>query len=111
MYTGASQVVLVVENLSAEAGGIRDRGSVPGLGRSPGGVNGNPLQYSCLESPMDRGAWQAAVHGITKSRTQLKQLSTCTHVRKHKRKGCYGFKHQTDSIQNLTPKAYFGIVQ
>ena len=45
--------------------------SVPKLGRSPGGVNGNPLQYSCLENPMDRGAWQATVHGITKSWTRL----------------------------------------
>ena len=53
---GASRVVLVVKNLSADAGGIRDRGSVPGLGRSPGEVNGNPLQYSCLENSMDRRA-------------------------------------------------------
>ena len=53
-----------------------DPGSIPGFGRSPGGGNGNLLQYSCLENPMDRGAWQAIVHGITKSRTQLKQLST-----------------------------------
>ena len=44
-----------------------DLGSVPGWGRSPGGGNGNPLQYSCLENPMDRGAWQATVHGVTKS--------------------------------------------
>ena len=47
-----------------------DLGSIPGLGRSPGEGNGNPLQYSCLESPMDRGAWRAAVHGVTKSQTQ-----------------------------------------
>ena len=45
--------------------------SIPGLGRSPGEGNGNPLQYSCLENPMDRGAWQAVVHGVAKSRTQL----------------------------------------
>ena len=50
---------------------LRDLGSIPGLGRSPGEGNGNPLQYSCLGNPMDRGAWWAAVHGITKSRTQL----------------------------------------
>ena len=49
---------------------------VPGLGRSPGGGNGNLLQYSCLEKPMDRGDWWAAVHGVTKSRTRLKRLST-----------------------------------
>ena len=46
-------------------------GSIPGLGRSPGGGNGNPLQYSCLENPMDRGTWPATVHGVTKSQTQL----------------------------------------
>ena len=46
-----------------------DAGSIPGLKRSSGGRNGNPLQYSCLENPMDRGAWQAAVHGVAKSRT------------------------------------------
>ena len=50
-------------------------GSIPGLGRSPGGGHGNPPQYSCLDNPMDRGAWQATVHGITKSWTGLKQLS------------------------------------
>jgi len=48
-----------------------DLGSVPRLGSSPGQGNGNPLQYSCLENPMDRGAWQATVHGVTKSQTQL----------------------------------------
>ena len=48
-----------------------DRGSVPGLGRSPGGGNGNPLQYSCLQNPMDRGAWGATVHGVAKSQTRL----------------------------------------
>ena len=50
-------------------------GSIPGLGRSPGVGNGNPLQFSCLEDPMDRGAWWATVHGVAKSQTQLKQLS------------------------------------
>ena len=53
-----------------------DPGSNPGSGRSPGEGNGNPLQYSCLENPMDRGAWWAAVHGVSKSRTWLKWLST-----------------------------------
>ena len=48
-----------------------DLGLIPGLGRSPGKRNGNPLQYSCLENPMDRGVWQATVHGVTKSQTQL----------------------------------------
>ena len=60
---GASQVALVVKNLPASAGDIRSEGSIPGLGRSPGGGNGHPLQYSCLENPMDREAWQATVHG------------------------------------------------
>ena len=50
---------------------VGDLGSVPGLGRSPRGGHGTPLQYSCLESPMDRGAWRAAVHGVTKSQTRL----------------------------------------
>ena len=62
-----SQVVLVVKNSPASVGDIRDASSIPGLGRSPGEGNGNPLQYSCLESSMDRGAWQATVHGVTKS--------------------------------------------
>ena len=53
----ASQVVLVVKNPPAIAGSIRDMGSIPGSGRSPGGGHGNPLQYSCLENPTDRGAW------------------------------------------------------
>ena len=48
-----------------------DMGSIPGSGRSPGEGNGNPLQYSCLENAMDRGAWKSTVHGVTKSRTQL----------------------------------------
>ena len=62
----ASQVVLVVKNLLASAGDIRDLGSIPGLGRFPRGGNGNPLMYSCLENPMHRGAWQATVHGVIK---------------------------------------------
>ena len=52
---------------------------IPGSGRSPGEVNGNPLQYSCLENPVDRGAWQATVHGVAKSRSWLNQLSTAQH--------------------------------
>ena len=67
------QVALVVKNPLANAGGIRDADSVPGLGRSPGGRFGNPLQYSCLKNHMDRGAWQATVHTVAKSLTQLKQ--------------------------------------
>ena len=52
----------MVKNLPADAGDVRDVGSIPGLGRSPGGGHGNPLQYPCLENPLDRGAWQATVH-------------------------------------------------
>ena len=65
-----SQVALVVKNPPAKAGDIRDAGSIPGSGRSSGGGNGNPLQYSCLENPMDRGAWWATVHSVSKSRTR-----------------------------------------
>ena len=69
---GASQVVLVIKNMPANAGDIRDAGSIPGLGRSPGGGNGNPLQYSCLENPMDRGAWQAICRWGSKESDILK---------------------------------------
>ena len=65
---GASQVVLVVKNPPASAGDMGDVCSVPWLGRYPGKGNGNPLQYSCLGSPMDRGAWRATVHGVTRVR-------------------------------------------
>ena len=61
--------MLVVKNLPANARDVRDMGLIPGSGRSPGEGNGNPLQYSCLENPMDRGAWQAIVLGVTRSRT------------------------------------------
>ena len=73
----ASQMKLVAKDPPANA---RDRGnesSVPGSGRSPGGGHSNPLQYSCLGNPMDRGAWWAPVHRVAKSQTQLEQLSTC----------------------------------
>ena len=65
-------MALVVKNPFASARDVRDVGSSPGSGRFPGGGHGNPLQYSCLENPMDRGAWQAIVHRVTKSQTQLK---------------------------------------
>ena len=61
----------VVKNPPANVGDARDVGSIPGLGRSPGGGNGNPLQYSCLVNPMDSGAWQTTVHGAAKSWTQV----------------------------------------
>ena len=62
-------MALVVKNLPASAGDTRDAGLIPGLGRFPGGGPGNPLQYSCLENPMDRGAWWATVHGVAWSQT------------------------------------------
>ena len=65
---GAPLVAQTVKNLPADAG---DLGSVPGSGRSPEEGNGNPLQYFCLENSMDKGAWQATVHGIVKSQTRL----------------------------------------
>ena len=65
-----------VKNPPANAGDARHTGSIPGSGRSPGVGNGNPLQYTCVENSMDRGAWWAAVHGITKSWTRLKRLSS-----------------------------------
>jgi len=69
---GASQVALVVKNLPDNAGDVRDMGSIPGSGRSPGGGHGNPLQYRCLENPMGRGIWWAKVHRVTKNWTGLK---------------------------------------
>ena len=70
----------MVKNPPANAEDIRDMGSIPGLGRSPGGGNGNSLQYSCLENPMDRGVWWTMVHMVAMGWTRLKQLSTriCT---------------------------------
>ena len=66
-----SQVALVVKNLPANAGDIRDVGSIPSSGRSLGRGHGNPLQYSCLKNSLDRGAWRATVHRSAKSQTQL----------------------------------------
>ena len=60
-------MVLLVKNMLASAGDLRDTGSIPGLGRYPGEGHGNPLQESCLESPMDRGAWLTTFHRVTKS--------------------------------------------
>ena len=64
-------MALVVKNPTANAGDARDLGLIPAWGRSPGGGHGNPLQDSCLENPMDRGAWWAMVHRVAKSQTQL----------------------------------------
>ena len=71
-------MTLVVKNPPANAGDISEAGLIPELGRSPGGGYDNPLQYSCLENHMDRGAWQATVYRVAKSQTSLKQLSMHT---------------------------------
>ena len=73
----------MVKNPPANSGDMRDLGSFPGLGRSPGGGHDNPLQYSCLENPMDRGALWATVNRTTKSWTWLKQLSSLVYYREH----------------------------
>ena len=71
-FPGGSEV-------KASAWNAGDSGSIPGLGRSPGEGNGNPLQYSCLENPMDGGAWKATVHGVAKSRTPLSDFTFIFH--------------------------------
>jgi len=77
-YSWTSQVALLVKNLPTNAVDIRDSGSMSRLGRSPGGGNGSPLQYTCLENPTDRGASQATANRVAKSRTQLKWLTMQT---------------------------------
>ena len=69
-------MALVVKNPPANAGDVRDEGSIPRSGRTPGIGNGNPLPYSCLENPRDWGAWGAAICGVTQSRTRLTRLSS-----------------------------------
>ena len=69
----------VLKNLPASAGASGDAGLTPGSGRSPGEENGNPLQYSCLENPMDTGAWWTVVHGVPQSWTRLSDLA-CAHA-------------------------------
>ena len=76
---GASQVALVVKNLPANAEDARDVASIPGSGGSPGGGHGHALQYSCLENPMDRGAWRATSMGSQRVRYNLSDLA-CTHT-------------------------------
>ena len=67
------------KKILVNTGDTRDMGSIPGLGRFPGGGNGNPLPYSCLGNPMDRGVWQATAHGVAKSRTRL-SMHTGMHI-------------------------------
>ena len=80
------EVVLAVKNLPANARDIRDMGLIPGLGRSARREHGNPLQYSYLGNPKDRGAWRAMVHRVAKSQTWLKWLNTHTHTHTHSRR-------------------------
>ena len=75
MLSSTSGLSLVAQTVNASADNAGDLGSIPGSGRSPGEGNGSPLQYSCLQNPMDRGAWQAAGHGVAKSRTRLSDFT------------------------------------
>ena len=93
---GASQVALVVKNPPANAGEVRDVGLIPGSGRSPGGGHGNPFRYFCLGNPMDRGAWQAPVHGVAKSQTRLKRFGMHTHARARRK----------DPLASVPPRAW-----
>ena len=70
------KIFLNSSEVKASVCNVGDLGSIPGSGRSPGEGNGNPLQYSCLENPMEGGAWWATVHGVTKSRTQLSDFTS-----------------------------------
>ena len=79
----------MVKNPPANAGDIRNASSIPGSGRSPGGGSGNPLQYSCLENPMDTGAWWSMVHRVAKSQRRLKRLSMhCISISFFDHQGC-----------------------
>ena len=111
IITAASRVALVVKNLPANTGDIREASSIPGSGRSSEGGNSNPLQYSCLENPMDRGAWGAIVYRVAKNWTQLKWLSTHHNILSHEL--CNSFevlefqkKLQSKSICTILPEAY-----
>ena len=86
-----SVVALVVKNPPANVGDIRDADSVPGLGRSSGGGHGNPLQYSCLENPVNRGSWRSTILRVRRSQTQLKRLSMqASTVKVHSANGMWG---------------------
>ena len=80
MIMGASQVALVVKYLPANAGDVRDMGSFPGSRRSPGGGHSNPLQYFCLENPMDRAAWQATVHEVGHKESDMTEATWHAHI-------------------------------
>ena len=88
VHRRVSQVAPMVKNPPANAGDTRDMGLIPRSGRSPGGRNGNPLQYSCLEDPVDRGVWRATVLEVAKSRTGLKRQHGARH---RQRRRCWPF--------------------
>ena len=90
----------VVKNLPSNTGGTRDAGSIPRLGRAPGIGNGNPLQYSRLGNPMDRGAWQAMVHGVAESQTRL-----CDYKHHHHH------HHHQEMKTHTVPDALLGGIQ
>ena len=92
-------MALVVKNSPANAGGVKDMGWICGSRRYPGGGHGSPLQYSCLENPLDRGAWWAIVHRAAKNQTRLKQLSTHTHLTQ-----CLKQSGSTSSCVSLSEK-------
>ena len=93
-FPGGSEV-------KASAWNVGDPGSIPGLGRSLGEGNGNPLRYSCLENPMEGGAWEATVHGVTKSQTRLSDFTLfhfCAGIFvKQGRRMSYGFSYKTNN--------------
>ena len=108
-----SQLVLVVKNLPADGGDRRDTGSIPGLGRSPEGGHGNPVQYSCLENPMDRGARETTDH----SHKELDMTDACTHAHHLKEvqfssvtQSCPTLCDPIDSIAHQSPLS-MGILQ
>ena len=93
----------MLKNLPSNAGDIRDSGSIYGPGRSPGVGHGNPLQYSCLENPTDRGAWLSTVHRVTKSWIQLKQLSRAMVFHSGTNSFAYSFIQQKLSVYHGPP--------
>ena len=88
----------MVKNSPANAGDIRDVGSIPGSGSSHGVGNGNPLRYSCLENSMDSRAWWATVHRVTKSQTHLKRLNTHKHTHTHTHTTIYKIDNNKDQF-------------
>ena len=101
-------MALVAKNPPTNAGDIRDTGSTPRSGRSPGGGQGNSLQYSRLENPIDRGAWRATVHSVAKSQGQLKQFSTQAHMFEGTRRKGWVFRYSLDKGTEGHEKTCFG---